>query len=176
MFSVWLFKPWVFLLVPLSSNQMKLCRDIIVQSICLIVSPNTIVCTYPCNILEHGTCERAELPRGLHTTCRWGRHWRGVTQTCTVHALIYGCISRQQGNLALSLWPSYQKLLCVHNLNWHVLVKDKSRFFIHPVYTMPQKTRMMQLTEKLVFFVHVWVLKQNLASGDVLCLGVGSWI
>lgn len=44
------------------------------------------------------------------------------------------------------------------------------------VYTMPQKTRMMQLTEKLVFFVHVWVLQQNLASSDVLCLVVGSWI
>lgn len=53
--------------MPLSSNQMKLCRDIIVQSICLIVLPNTAVCTYPCNILEHGTCERAELPRGLDT-------------------------------------------------------------------------------------------------------------
>lgn len=175
MFSVWLFKPWVFLLVPLSSNQMKLCRDIIVQSICSIVSPNTVHLS-----MQHfGTWNLwkswiASWPR--HTTCRWGRHWKGVTQTCTVHALICGCINRQQRNSALSWWPSYQKLLCVHNLNWYVLVKDKCWFFIHPVYTMPQKTWMMLLTEKLVFFVHVWALQQNLASGDVLCLGVGSWI
>lgn len=145
---------------------MKLYGDIIVQPICLIVSPNIAVYTYPCNILEHRTCERFSDQGGTEEVLHG-----------TVHASICGCIHRQQRNWALSWWPSYEKLLCVHNLNWDVLVKDKSRFFIHPVYIMQHKMWITQLTEKLVFFVHVWVLQQNLASGDeVLCLVVGSWI